>query len=204
MSDYILIPCKSLNQGKSRLAGLLSEADRRHLCILLLSRTLILALSIQRSDHIFLVSPDIEVRNIGRNYGIHGLNDAALGLNEALREGRSKILNDIDRSASLLILPIDLVDATPEAIKRLIRPDVDVAIAPDEQRRGTNALYLGHQAVTTFRFAFGPDSFVAHRSWAEIQALRLHVIADPRLAFDLDGPEDYSRWQRRPTAVGHP
>jgi 2-phospho-L-lactate guanylyltransferase (CobY/MobA/RfbA family) len=71
-------------------------------------------------------------------------------------------------------------------------------LAPDAKRRGTNLLYLGERALGAFPFAFGPDSFVTHRSWAKRHGLLVDTIDDPRLAFDLDRQEDYACWQRNP------
>jgi 2-phospho-L-lactate/phosphoenolpyruvate guanylyltransferase len=196
MSLSILIPCKSLREGKSRLGGVLCRNDRRALCVLLLHRTLALALALLRSDRVWIITPDPEARAIAGDQGVRAIDDNGSGLNEALRGGRASLVDQTGSRASALVLPIDLPAATPAAVGRVIRPDVDVALAPDEERRGTNVLYLGGRALTTFPFAFGPDSFLAHRSWAELEGLRTSTIEDPLLAFDLDRPEDYDRWQR--------
>ena len=101
------------------------------------------------------------------------------------------------REASALILPIDLALATADAVARAIVKDADVALAPDEQRRGTNLLHIGPRALRGFRFAFGIDSLPAHRHWAEQAGFRVATIDDPLLAFDIDRPEDYDRWRRQ-------
>jgi 2-phospho-L-lactate guanylyltransferase len=195
MSVYILIPCKSLGQGKSRLARVLSRKERRRLCGLLLRRTLSLALAVQRSERVLVITSDLEATAIAEAYGVGALQETESGLNEALRTGRADILrrNEVDTSA--LILPIDLVEATPGAVGRVIRPDMDLVLASDEKGRGTNVLYIGTRALAEFCFAFGPDSFLAHRNWAEIEGFRVQVIEDPLLALDLDDPADLARWQ---------
>jgi 2-phospho-L-lactate/phosphoenolpyruvate guanylyltransferase len=197
MSLNILIPCKPLRRGKSRLAPVLSPAERQALCASLLRRSLSLALTLRSAASIRVITPDAEAMAIAAEYGVDTIDDGGSGLNEALQRGLDRIVERSGENASALILPIDLPLATAEAVGRTIGEDADVALAPDEQRRGTNLLHIGPRALRAFRFAFGPDSFPAHRRWAEQARFRIAAIDDPLLAFDVDLPEDYDRWQRR-------
>ena len=200
MSLHILIPCKKLRDGKSRLAPILSPADRRSLCTRLLRRSLALALDLRPAESIWLITPDGEATAIAAGYGVATIDDGGAGLNEALQRGRNAIIEKHGAAASALILPIDLPLATGDAVARVIGGDADVTLAPDAERRGTNLLHIGARALRAFRFAFGPDSFPAHRRWAELAGFRVAAIDDPCLAFDIDRPEDYRRWQRCATA----
>ena len=197
MSLYILIPCKSLREGKSRLATVLLPEDRQVFCARLLRRSLELALSLAPAAMVRVITPDAAARAIAREFGVGTIDDGGAGLNEALRRGRDNILREAGEGASALILPIDLPCATAAAVTRAIGPAADVALAPDEARRGTNLLYVAGRALRGFRFAFGPDSFPRHRRWAEEEGFRVATVDDPLLAFDVDQPEDYLRWERR-------
>jgi 2-phospho-L-lactate guanylyltransferase len=197
MSLHILIPCKPLRDGKSRLSPVLSPAERQALCARLLRRSLALALALRPAGSIGVITPDPEARAIAAEYGVEAIDDGGSGLNEALQRGRAGLIENRDRDASALILPIDLPLATADAVARAIVRDADVALAPDEQRRGTNLLHIGSRALRGFRFAFGIDSLSAHRQWAEQAGFRVATIDDPLLAFDIDRPEDYDRWQRQ-------
>jgi 2-phospho-L-lactate guanylyltransferase len=196
MSLSILIPCKPLHQGKSRLAPVLSPAERQALCAGLLRRSLALALTLRPAARVSVITPDAEATAIAAEYGVDAIDDGGAGLNEALQRGREHIVEQNGVAAAALILPIDLPLATADAVGRAVGAAADVALAPDEQRRGTNLLYIGPRALRAFRFAFGPDSFPAHCRWAEDAGFRTAVIDDPLLAFDIDRPEDYDRWQR--------
>jgi 2-phospho-L-lactate guanylyltransferase len=200
MSLAILIPCKRLREGKSRLAPILSPAERQALCAGLLRRSLTLALTLRPAAGVSVITPDAEATAIAAEYGVDAIDDGGAGLNEALQRGRDRIVEKAGEDAAALILPIDLPLATAEAVGRAVGADADVALAPDGQRHGTNLLHIGPRALRAFRFAFGPDSFAAHRRWAERAGLRIAVIDDPLLAFDIDRPEDYDRWQRRSAA----
>jgi 2-phospho-L-lactate/phosphoenolpyruvate guanylyltransferase len=196
MSLHILIPCKKLSDGKSRLAPILSPADRQALCTQLLNRALGLALALRPAGGIWLITPDPAARTIAADLGVATIDDGGAGLNDALQRGRDTIIEKDGAAASALILPIDLPLATAVAVGRVIGGDADVTIAPDAERRGTNLLHIGARALRAFRFAFGPDSFPAHRRWTEQAGFRVAAVDDPCLAFDIDRPEDYQRWQR--------
>jgi 2-phospho-L-lactate guanylyltransferase len=195
MSLYFLIPCKSLRHGKSRLAPIVSSADRQQLCARLLRNSLALALALQPVDKVSVITSDPEAKAIADDHGVGTIDDGGACLNEALRRGRASMTAKQGRERAVIILPIDLAYATPGAIARAIRPDLDVALVPDEGRQGTNLLYIGPRAWPLFTFAFGPNSFLAHRSLAEQAGFRVAVIEEPLLAFDMDRPEDYARWR---------
>ena len=63
-------------------------------------------------------------------------------------------------------------------------------IAPDRHGTGTNALSLPIPAAKGFTFAFGPDSFAAHKAEAARLGLRIELAQSPGLARDVDMPED--------------
>jgi 2-phospho-L-lactate guanylyltransferase len=67
-----------------------------------------------------------------------------------------------------------------------------VVVCPDRHRSGTNALYLPPGA--RLRFQFGPRSGLAHRREARRAGLAALVHGNPRIAFDVDTPEDYAHW----------
>jgi 2-phospho-L-lactate/phosphoenolpyruvate guanylyltransferase len=197
MTPHIVIPCKALSQGKSRLSGRLGATARRELCTGLLRHTLQLALAIQHHERVLVISPDPEAAAIARSHTVRVAVDEGVSLNDALRHGRAWIAqHDLEGMSGALILPIDLVRATPAALAQLIRSDLDLVIVPDERSRGTNVLYLGPGVLGTFPFAYGANSFMTHCRWAERHGVRFQAVLDPLLGFDLDDPEAYDRWQR--------
>lgn len=195
MSLHILIPCKSLRQGKSRLARVLSPRERRELCAHFLERTLRLALALGTATKVTIITRDVEARTIAATFGVNALEDEGTGLNDAVRAARDAVLCDAGEDSSALILPIDLPCATVAAVRRVTASAADVAISPDERRQGTNLLFLVGRALGAFSFAFGPDSYSRHRRAAESAGFRVAIVEDPLLAFDVDRPEDWRRWR---------
>lgn len=194
MSLHLLIPCKALAAGKSRLAPVLGEVERAALCASLLRQTLACALALVPAAACRLVSGDRDAVALAAAAGVAAIGDRGLGLNTALAEARA-ILRRAERDASLLILPIDLPRASAAGLRRLIGLAGEVVAAPDRHGIGTNALYLSPAAAGRCDFRFGGASFAAHRQAAESAGLRFVACADPDLAFDLDDPEDLAAWR---------
>lgn len=193
MTLHVLIPCKRLTDGKSRLAPYIDAQTRRALCVALLQHTLLLASSVAGSRHVRLISSDEEACAMARRHQIATEMDDNTGLNNALDRGRTSI-KDLADEVALLVLPIDLPWATQESLAAVIQRNEEVTVVPDREHTGTNVLLLRRRAVNTFRFAFGPDSLHQHRIQARQNGLSVATIESASLAFDIDSPTDFASW----------
>lgn len=196
MAPLILIPCRSLRSGKSRLAGILSDSQRHALCRDFLQQTLQLALQIAPAEGIRLASSDAEAIALAEQRGIAHTTDNEAGLNPALHEAvlHWRHHNSAFDEQTVLILPIDLVQADADALQALLALPGDLALAPDLAADGTNALRLTGRVAAEFRFQFGENSFAKHQAEAARLGLVLNILRDKRLGFDLDSPADYAAW----------
>jgi 2-phospho-L-lactate guanylyltransferase len=189
----ILIPCKNLDRGKSRLAGCLTPRSRRALCKFFLCRTLDVATQTVPPEQVRVVTSDPRVDAIARDYGVAVIPDRGGGLNAALEEGRRRLLAEGGGHAGL-VLPIDLPRATPAELGRVASAAQEVVIVPDEATTGTNVLRLGPDAFRRFRFSFGVRSCAAHSAEALRIGFDAVTLGAPNLAFDVDRVEQYRRW----------
>jgi 2-phospho-L-lactate guanylyltransferase len=192
----ILIPCKSLDQGKSRLSAALDACARRALCEFFLCRTLAMARALATPDHIFAVSADPKVVEIADRYHVTVLADSSLGLNFALEEARAAIAARHSNLEGLLIMPIDLPLSSAASLSSVVAETGDIVIVPDESETGTNILFLRKAAAQAFRFRFGPNSYQAHCSEAKEADLTLRTVRDESLSLDVDLPEQLWQWRR--------
>jgi len=196
MTLQVLIPCKPLAAGKSRLATLLDGATRQALCSELLRQTLELALTVAARQDCHVVTSDRAAMALAASNGIAALDDPDHGLNAALAAARDQLCRRLPPDAALLVLPIDLPCATSANLVDVCGRNADVVMAPDRARAGTNLLWLGSKAIRRFAFRFGPESFTRHRDQATAAGLRLELSEAAELAFDIDGPADYLEWQQ--------
>ncbi|MDE0059003.1 MAG: 2-phospho-L-lactate guanylyltransferase [Defluviicoccus sp.] len=186
-----IVPVRSLADGKRRLAGAMDDAARAALNEAFLVHTLGLAGAL--SGPTLLVSPDEAVAAHPSAADAVLVADPGLGLNAAVDAGRNAARRR--NAGRIVVLPSDLPTARPDDVLALAGTPSPVAVAPDRHRRGTNGLAL--DAGLDFAFRFGAGSFAAHMAEAARLEVAAEAVDNPRLALDIDTPEDWRDWRGR-------
>lgn len=196
MRPIILIPCKPLAEGKSRLSAILSGEERAALCKRFLFDTLTLACAVTGPEDIRVVSSDPRVAQLAGEFGVRGEDDPDGDLNAALDRAVERMFrtDSLDVHRNVLVLPIDLVRATPALLTRMLDVAGELVLTPDRAGRGTNLLRVAGRIAPDFRFQFGEDSASRHLAEARRLGLRAEVLHEPALALDVDTPADYADW----------
>jgi 2-phospho-L-lactate guanylyltransferase len=188
MKLWLLVPVKPLDEGKSRLAGMLSPAMRGELVQQWLGHVLACASACSFLAGSIVISRDGQVHNIARAAGAFPLAESGYDLNLALDQARRAAM--ARQADAILVLPADLPLLRVADIEQLYRLAADgpsVVIAPG-RNGGTNALLL--RPPLAIDFAFGVGSFQRHSELATAQAFPCLVYDSPTLAFDVDVVED--------------
>ena len=191
MSTQIIIPHRGLEAAKTRLAAVLDDAERVELARKLLAR--VLSVAREACSDVVVISPAEALGPIVAGAGARLIVQRGMGLNRGLEQARDEAV--ADGIETLCVLHGDLPNLTVDDVKALIAAVAapsGVAIAPDRAGIGTNGLAM--RPPGAIGFAFGIDSFEAHRSAAEAAGLPVAVVERPGLAFDLDTPADLARW----------
>jgi 2-phospho-L-lactate guanylyltransferase len=189
MSVWLIVPMKSLREGKSRLAPTLNPQKRHQLLEGLLLRTLERAAAFPGLERTLLVSGCNETLARAAGLGAQVLKErAGAGLNGALRQAQLA-LRHLDAS-QMLVVPCDLPLLEVKDLQRLAEAGSDhgIGIAPDRKREGTNGLCI--EASLDFGFSFGPDSFALHLEQTKKLGLQETLVESAGLGFDVDLPED--------------
>lgn len=185
MTCWAIIPVKSAEQAKLRLAGALS--DQRRIALVRLMQSHVFS-TVAGASHIgkccVVGTAEAQVPE-----GTVQIADPGQGLNVAVSAGLSEALcQGADRA---VVIHADLPLLSVNDIELLcLPPSGSIAIAADRHGTGTNALSLPLPAAGGFTFAFGPDSFARHLSEAERLGLAVEMIHSPGLARDVDEPPD--------------
>jgi 2-phospho-L-lactate/phosphoenolpyruvate guanylyltransferase len=184
-----IVPVGQLEGAKSRLGEVLDAEERHDLVTRMVRRTVAASVATPGIAETLVVTPDDDVRTIATEAGGRPIRQRGQGLNQGLREARAEA---IDGGAdAILVLPVDVVRVTPEAIAALLEPLTDtrpvVALVPDRHGRGTNALLVA--PPDAIEFCFGGDSRAAHRACATDRGVR-YVELGGALSLDVDTPED--------------
>jgi 2-phospho-L-lactate guanylyltransferase len=187
-----IVPVKRLDEAKSRLNGHVEAGERAALVTTMLRSVLdALAGSGVVADRL-VVSPDPVALALARVAGARPLRQDGDGLNRALEAARASVPSAV----TLLIVPADLPMLRSEEVAEMVALTgrAPVVIAPDRERRGTNALALAPGARLPFRF--GPESFRRHQAEAMAAGLATLVYDAPGTALDLDTPADLAELRR--------
>ena len=198
MTITAVLPFRSIDSAKSRMAPLLSEEERREFSARLLERTLLALGRAARISSVILVSPDPLARALARSGGHEALDDSGVDLNAAIALGVRHATTS--GASAVLILPVDLAEISAANIDALLGSwsglQPGLLASPNG---GTSALVV--PLPTTFTPQFGDNSAAAHRTELSRDGAAVEALSSP-LAADLDTPDDLkAAVQRERTAI---
>lgn len=188
--QVVAVPVKSPELSKSRLAPLLSPAERAALTLAMLADVLEVALAVP-GWQTWVVSSGPALR-LAAGRGARPIPERGRSLIEAVRQAES-LLGGEDELAILLG---DLPLITAAALGAALRAPGAVVAAPAASDGGTNLLLRRPPAVIPARF--GVASFARHRWEAVRIGEAVQVVPGAALGFDLDRPEDLARFLDAP------
>ncbi|MBY0510727.1 MAG: 2-phospho-L-lactate guanylyltransferase [Rhodospirillaceae bacterium] len=189
MNIWAVIPVQPLEEGKSRLAGVLSAPERFQLNQRFFTHVLKTAVTVFPPSRVIVVSRSADVlRAAGdaQTLSETGSGDLNVALTEAARAARR-----LGAEAVLSLssdLPV-LETADLQAMCAAMAADTAV-IAPDRAGVGTNAMLCPVKSVA---YAYGESSFARHQALMEAQDLGVIAMRREGLAFDIDTPADLER-----------
>jgi len=197
MNILVILPVKSLVQSKSRLTPVLNLQQRESFALDLLKRTLTVLKSSRGIGDILLVSWDMRVYELAERKGVHFLQEEGMCLNQALKQATQW---SIERHfSSILILPLDVPFLEKEDIESMVMKGENkeeiVIIAPDQENKGTNALFVEPPGILEYRF--GRDSFRRHWQQAIDRQIEIQIYHSPGIGFDVDSPSHYRSMLQR-------
>jgi 2-phospho-L-lactate guanylyltransferase len=214
MTTWAIIPVKPLRYGKSRLSHILSPDERAELTTKMLHRTLQVLSNVAGIYRTLVISRDPAALKIARQYGAFTYGEGEKqDLNRALT--RAAHIAAAQEATGILVVPADLPLITVEDVEMMLAgvgPSMAgsragefnngafsyqltrrVALCPDRDSNGTNALYV--TPPTGFEFSYGEGSFARHLKEAEQLGMASRIVHAPGLKFDLDTEEDWHMYQ---------
>jgi len=189
MRTLAILPIKSFDDAKQRLAHELNSSTRRVLAEAMFSDVLVALRRTPSISEIVVVTADHGAQRIAAGYGATVLDDNDEGQNVAASNGVQQALRS--GAERVLLVPGDCSLLDPKDLEQLIaRPvgDRSVLIIPDRHGTGTNALLLTPPDAMTP--AFGPGSCQRHVYSARVAGAVPEVVEFASLALDVDTPAD--------------
>ena len=196
-ATWAVVPVKTLDAAKQRLAGALDPAARRGLSLAMLADVLDALDATAGLDGAAVVSRDSDVMELARRRGLRVIPETGAGLNAAVAQAANVL--SAEGCARLLVMPADLPLAGPEEIAQVLAalPEAPgLTLVPDRHGVGTNGFLCSPpDAVAP---CFGADSFARHLEAARDAGIPATALRLPGLALDIDTPEDLRAFMEAP------
>ncbi len=181
--------------AKSRLAPVLTDAERSQLALAMLADVLDAAAHARLAGRIAVVDTPA-AHAIAAEREALVVADPRAGMNGAVRAGVAAALCRGARAVLVMPGDIPLVEAGDlELAVEAASSRRVVVVGRDRQGVGTNALLLRPPSV--IRPAFGIDSARHHLYLARVAGVPTVEVTSPRLGFDVDQPPDLAELRRR-------
>jgi 2-phospho-L-lactate guanylyltransferase len=191
----ILIPVKNLANAKQRLSAVLDQSTRTELAHAML--TDVLEAVSKCEVEVVLVTSDPFALDLAIQHGFQIIRDNSNRSETNAIEMATRVCSErgID---STLVIPADipLIEAADIQMIYEHAPVRGSVLVPAADTRGTNAVLRSPAAL--FPLRFGNDSFVPHHAAARATNNPCVVLSLPRIALDIDNPEDLCELARAP------
>ncbi|MBK6657773.1 MAG: 2-phospho-L-lactate guanylyltransferase [Proteobacteria bacterium] len=185
---WVVVPVKRFSNAKTRLAPLLSAAERESLAQAMLNDVLRAIAESRRVAGVLVVSREVRARYCVERIGGLFLEDTADDLSSAIELAGEWLATHGQRG---MLMAGDVPLVSGREIDELLlthRGAPAVTLAPDRKHDGTNALAVS--PADAIHFAFGKGSFAKHRQAALDVGIQAQVALLPGLALDVDNPMD--------------
>ncbi len=186
---WVVVPVKRYSNAKSRLAPLLSAAERESLAQAMLNDVLSAVAQSRLASGVVVVSREVRARYAVERVGGLFVEETATGLSTAIAQAGQWL--QTHGQHGMLMIPGDVPLVSPRDIDSLIsahRGAPAVTVVPDRERDGTNALAVS--PVDAIPFHFGRGSFHAHCQAASAVGITPELKFLPSFALDIDTPLD--------------
>jgi 2-phospho-L-lactate guanylyltransferase len=194
-ATWAIVPVKSLEQAKQRLAAVLPLEARRRLMMVMLEDVLATLRHVERLEPVLVVTPDAEVAERAADAGARVLREASSqGHSAAAIAGLAYAQSQ--GAVRALTLPADAPLVTAAELRSLIEGDAVTAdrlltLVPSHDGDGTNGFLVSPPNL--MQPAFGPGSFARHLAHAAERKIECRVHRLLGLALDIDEPADLAR-----------
>ena len=185
----VVVPVKRFSNAKTRLAPLLSAAERESLAQAMLNDVLRAIAESRRVAGVLVVSREVRARYSVERVGGLFLEDTASDLSAAIEQAGLWLSTHGQRG--MLMIPGDVPLVSGREIDEVLlahRGAPAVTLVPDREHDGTNALAVS--PPDAIPFAFGPASAARHCALARARGLPVRCIQNPALLLDVDLPAD--------------
>jgi 2-phospho-L-lactate guanylyltransferase len=194
---WAVVPAKCPARGKSRLRPILGDEERTRFARELLEHVLDVLAASRLFEGILVATECDEVSDLASARGATVERD---GEPSSLAAVVDRALARVTERGAIaaIVLMADLPRIAVDDVRQLLAAleGHDVVLVRDHKGQHTNALAMAPPMAV--RTCFGrDDSFAAHCAAVSRAGLRLGILDNAQIAFDVDAPVDLSGLRRR-------
>ncbi len=186
---WVVVPVKRFFNAKTRLAKILSDAERESLAQVMLNDVLLAISNSHLASGVLVVSNEIRARYSVERLGGLFLEEQQPGLSAAVAQAGRWLSTHGQRG--LLMVPGDVPLVRSADLDIIIKNhanELGVTIVPDMGCNGTNALAVS--PVDVIDFSFGVSSFDLHVAESKRKGISAKILESSGLSLDIDNVMD--------------
>ncbi|MGE0623010.1 MAG: 2-phospho-L-lactate guanylyltransferase [Pseudomonadales bacterium] len=192
---WAIVPLKSLESAKRRLAGKLSAGERRDLMLAMARDVLAALCRAKRLSGILIVSRTPEADALAQTFSTERFAESPdADLPEALTQASAYLTRHFG-ARGVMVIPADVPLIRSEEVDDILKGHAEmedehgaVTVVPDGENLGTNCLVLSPPDV--IGFVFDGKSFRPHVEAAFARGLTPRIVQSRGFALDIDTEDD--------------
>lgn len=192
---WAIVPLKTLETAKRRLAGMLSAAERRDLMLAMARDVLAVLCQVRSLAGILIVSRAPEADALAQTFATERFAESPTAdLPEALTQASAHLTRHLG-ARGVMVIPADVPLIRPDEVDGLLAGHQAmesrsgaVTVVPDGDNLGTNCLVLSPPDV--IGFVFDGKSFRPHVDAAFARGLTPRIVPSRGFALDIDTADD--------------
>ena len=185
---WAIVPVKTFDRAKQRLANVLDQGERRSLMLAMARDVLTCLTGCTRISGILIVSRTAEADALAQSFGTERFAESPdAGLPEALRQATDYLIANFN-AAGVMIVPADVPAIRAPEIDRILAEHEQVTILPDAENMGTNALVCSPPGCIPY--IFDGQSFKPHVDAAFTVGITPRILPGTAFSLDVDVPDD--------------
>jgi 2-phospho-L-lactate guanylyltransferase len=193
---WAVVPVKEMAGAKQRLAGVLTEPQRRALAAAMLEDVLDVLVTVPALAGIVIVTVDPQATRLAQRIGARVFTDAARDGHIGAVTAAARALAREGRGG-MITVPGDIPRITAAEFSRVLaahRLAPAFTIVPAHDDLGSNAVLCSPPDAVPLRF--GDDSFFPHLAAARSCGIEPTVVRLPGIGMDIDHPADLVAFAR--------
>lgn len=185
---WAIVPVKTFDRAKQRLANVLSEDERRSLMLAMARDVLTCLSTCSNLSGILIVSRAPEADALAQTFATERFAESPdANLPESLEQATQHLVTNFD-AQGVIVVPADVPAILPDELDQILAEHETVTIMPDAENVGTNGLICSPPG--RIPYVFDGKSFKPHVDAAYEAGLSPKVVPGTRFTLDVDLPQD--------------